>query len=153
MGQTSPWSPRMSAWSGDPIPEKFVKGRTPLELRGALVFQHKQCRNCHALGGAGGERGPALDEVATRLTKEELIRQVIQGGGNMPAYGKKLSPAEVEALVSFMATLHTTPAVRPSMKPQNNLPRDVAALRPPWPAMRRSLTWNQPHLLRSSRGH
>jgi ubiquinol-cytochrome c reductase cytochrome b subunit len=131
MGQTSPWSPKMDAWSGDAIPDKFVKGRTPLELRGALVFQNKQCRNCHALGGQGGERGPALDEVATRLTKEELVRQVIQGGGNMPAYGKKLSPAEVDALVSFMATLHTTAPVRPSSKPQNNLPRDVASVRPP----------------------
>jgi ubiquinol-cytochrome c reductase cytochrome b subunit len=131
MGQTSPWSPEMNAWSGEAIPDKFVKGRTPLELRGALVFQNKQCRNCHALGGTGGQRGPALDEVATRLTKEELVRQVIQGGGNMPAYGKKLSPAEVDALVQFMATLHSTAPVRPSNKPQNNLPRDVAALRSP----------------------
>jgi len=134
MGETSPWSPKMSAWSGDAIPVKFVRGRTPLELRGALVFQNKQCRNCHALGGTGGQRGPALDEVATRLTKEELVRQVIQGGGNMPAYGKKLSPAEVDALVSFMATLHSTSPVRPSSKPQNNLPRDVAAL-PSSPAL------------------
>ena len=136
MGETSPWSPKMSAWSGYPVPAKFVKNRTPLELRGALVFQNKQCRNCHSLGGLGGERGPALDEVATRLTKEELVRQVIQGGGNMPAYGKKLSPAEVEALVAFMATLHSTAPVKPSATPQNALPRDVAALRAPTAPLR-----------------
>jgi ubiquinol-cytochrome c reductase cytochrome b subunit len=131
MGETSPWSPHMSAWSGNSIPAQYVKGRTPLELRGALVFQNKQCRNCHALGGEGGERGPALDAVATRLTKDEMVRQVIQGGGNMPAYGKKLSPAEVEALVSFMETLRPpgVPAVRPSDKPQNKLPRDMALVR------------------------
>ena len=131
MGQTSPWSPHMSAWSGNSIPAQYVKGRTPLELRGALVFQNKQCRNCHALGGEGGERGPALDAVATRLTKDEMVRQVIQGSGNMPAYGKKLSPAEVEALVSFMETLRPpgVPAVRPSDKPQNKLPRDIASVR------------------------
>jgi len=35
-----------------------------------------------------------------------LIRQVIQGGGNMPAYGKNLSPAETTALVAFLGTLH-----------------------------------------------
>ena len=29
------------------------------ERQGALVFQVKQCRNCHALGDSGGERGPA----------------------------------------------------------------------------------------------
>jgi ubiquinol-cytochrome c reductase cytochrome b subunit len=130
MGQTSPWSPKMSAWSGDPIPVQYVEGRTPTELKGALVFQNKQCRNCHSLGGEGGERGPTLDAVATRLTREELVRQVIQGGGNMPAYGKKLSPAEVEALVDFMATLKPkdTPAVKPSAKPMDKLPRDIARL-------------------------
>lgn len=48
----------------------------------------KQCRNCHSLGELGGQRGPALDSVAVRLTQDQLIRQVIQGGGNMPAYGK-----------------------------------------------------------------
>ncbi len=133
MGETSPWSPHMSAWSGDPVPPQFLRGRTPLEMHGALVFQNKQCRNCHALGGTGGQRGPALDTVATRLTREEMVRQVIQGGGNMPAYGKKLSPAEVEALVSFMQTLapRTKPPVRPSAKPQNKLPRDFAVVRPP----------------------
>ena len=106
LGARSPWSPHMNAWSGDAVPEKFVKGRSPLELRGAVTLQNKQCRNCHSLGGEGGQRGPALDNVATRLTDGQLTRQVIQGGGNMPAYGRNLSPAEVSALVAFMRTLH-----------------------------------------------
>ena len=54
----------------------------------------------------GGGEGPALDSVAVRLTQDQLIRQVIQGGGNMPAYGKNLSPAETTALVAFLQTLH-----------------------------------------------
>ena len=45
--------------------------------------------------------------VATRLTEDQLFRQVLQGGGNMPAYGKNLSPAETTALVAFLKTLHT----------------------------------------------
>jgi len=57
------------------------------------------------LGGEGGRRGPALDDTATRLTRDQLVRQVLQGGGNMPAYGKSLRPAEVEALVAFLATM------------------------------------------------
>lgn len=112
MGETSPWSPNMSAWSAAAVPVEYLKGRSPLEIQGALVLQDKQCRNCHALGGRGGERGPALDTVATRLTHDELIRQVIQGGGNMPAYGKKLSPAEVDAVVAFMDTLRPDWAAR-----------------------------------------
>ncbi len=96
----------MNSWSGDPVPQEFLHGTTALERQGALVFQVKQCRNCHALGETGGERGPALDSVAVRLTQDQLIRQVIRGGGNMPAYGKNLSPAETTALVAFLETLH-----------------------------------------------
>ena len=102
----APWSPHMNAWSGDPVPDRFLKGTTALERQGALVFQVKQCRNCHSLGELGGQRGPSLDGVAVRLTPDQLIRQVIQGGGNMPAYGKNLSPAETTALVAFLSTLH-----------------------------------------------
>ena len=105
LGTYSPWSPVINAWSGAPTPVELVKGRSPLELQGAIVLQAKQCRNCHSLGGKGGMRGPSLDAVATRLTRDQLVRQVLQGGGNMPAYGKNLQPAEVTALVAFMSTL------------------------------------------------
>jgi ubiquinol-cytochrome c reductase cytochrome b subunit len=101
----TPWSPIMDAWSSDPIPDTDLAHRTALERQGALVFQQKQCHNCHSLGNEGGMRGPALDSVATRLTQDQLIRQVIQGGGNMPAYGKNLSPAQTTALVGFLETL------------------------------------------------
>ncbi len=114
----------MDAWSGAPIPEKFIHNSTPLIRQGATVFQVKQCRNCHALGGVGGERGPALDDVATRLTEDQLIRQVIQGGGNMPAYGKNLSPPEVTALVSFLRTLH--PANQPAANDASRRLADIS---------------------------
>jgi ubiquinol-cytochrome c reductase cytochrome b subunit len=121
LGSYTPWSPIMDAWSSVPIPSAYVKGRTAVERTGALVFQAKQCHNCHALDGHGGERGPALDRVAVRLTQDQLIRQVIQGGGNMPAYGKSLSPAETTALVAFLQTL------RPEGRaPARDASRDVS---------------------------
>jgi ubiquinol-cytochrome c reductase cytochrome b subunit len=106
LAEFTPWSPHMSAWSGDPVPVRLLHGTTALERQGALVFQAKQCRNCHSLGDSGGQRGPALDGVAVRLTQNQFIRQVIQGGGNMPAYGNNLSPAETTALVAFLETLY-----------------------------------------------
>jgi ubiquinol-cytochrome c reductase cytochrome b subunit len=106
LGTFTPWSPIMNAWSSDTVPTKFLENRSPLERQGAIVFQAKQCRNCHSLDKVGGERGPALDDVATRLTEDQLYRQVLQGGGNMPAYGKNLSPSETTALVRFLTTLH-----------------------------------------------
>ena len=112
LGTYTPWSPVMNAWSGAVVPVGLLRSRTPLERQGANVFQEKQCRNCHALGGHGGERGPALDDVATRLTEDQLYRQVLLGGGNMPAYGSALSPAETTALVRFLETLH--PSYQPA---------------------------------------
>jgi len=114
LAEYAPWSPQMNAWSGAPVPVRFLHATTALERQGALVFQGKQCRNCHSLGDSGGQRGPALDSVAVRLTQDQLIRQVIQGGGNMPAYGKNLSPAETTALVAFLETLH--PAGQPAAR-------------------------------------
>ena len=121
LAEHAPWSPVMDAWSSQPIPAEYLEGRTAVERHGALVFQAKQCHNCHSLNNKGGQRGPALDSVALRLTEDQLIRQVIQGGGNMPAYGKNLSPAETTALVAFLKTLH--PA---NQKPASNASQTVA---------------------------
>lgn len=110
----TPWSPIMNAWSEDPVPVQYLNGRTPLERQGSAIFQEKQCRNCHSIGGSGGLRGPELDSVAVRKTHAQLVRQVLQGGGNMPAYGKNLNPAEVAALVAFLDTLH--PANQPAAR-------------------------------------
>jgi ubiquinol-cytochrome c reductase cytochrome b subunit len=118
-GVTSPWSPVMEAWSGDPVPENLVRSSTPLELQGSVVFQNKQCRNCHALENIGGRRGPDLTHVGVRLTRDQLIDQVSNGtpgGGNMPAYGKQMKPAEMTALAEFLVSLRPPgqPAARPA---------------------------------------
>lgn len=80
--------------------------RIDFERQGALVFPAKQCHNCHSLDAQDEQRGPAHDEVALRMTTVRLVRQLIQGGGNMLACGKNLSSAETTVLASFLATLH-----------------------------------------------
>lgn len=120
-GHKSDWSPVMDAWSRLPVPRNMVESRTPLQIQGAIVFQNKQCRNCHSLDGSGGKRGPDLTEVATRLTRGQLDRQVIQGSSNMPeglmpAYGNQLRPEEVKALVAFLETLRP-PGQAPAREP------------------------------------
>jgi ubiquinol-cytochrome c reductase cytochrome b subunit len=118
-GATSPWSPVMEAWSSDAVPVEMVKRSSPVELQGALVFQNKQCRNCHALDGVGGRRGPDLSDVGVRLTRDQLIDQVSNGtpgGGNMPAYGKQMRASEMAALVDFLVSLRPkdVPPARPA---------------------------------------
>src|SRR5258708_3298321 len=60
LGQYTPWSPVMDAWSSEPIPSQYVHGRTALERQGALVFQVKQCHTCHSLDHQGVTPVPAL---------------------------------------------------------------------------------------------
>jgi ubiquinol-cytochrome c reductase cytochrome b subunit len=105
LGTYTPWSPIMNAWSSDAVPQRYLHQLTPIERQGAIVFQNKQCRNCHSVGGSGGQRGPELDAVASRMTEDQMVRQVLQGGGNMPAYGNALNPDETTALVDFLKTL------------------------------------------------
>ncbi len=116
-GASAPWSPKMNAWSGDPIPVRLVEGSTPLQLQGSVVFQNKNCRNCHALDGIGGRRGPDLSTVGVGLTRDQLIDQISNGtpgGGNMPPYGKHVGPHEMTAMVDFLVSLR--PAGRPPAK-------------------------------------
>jgi ubiquinol-cytochrome c reductase cytochrome b subunit len=105
LGTYTPWSPIMNAWSSAAVPQRYLHQLTPIERQGAIVFQNKQCRNCHSVGGSGGQRGPELDAVASRMTEDQMVRQVLQGGGNMPAYGNALNPDETTALVDFLKTL------------------------------------------------
>jgi ubiquinol-cytochrome c reductase cytochrome b subunit len=129
VGWSSPWSPEMTAWSGTPVPEDLIRNRSPLELQGAVVFQNKQCRNCHALQGTGGRRGPELYGVGVRLTRDQIIDQVSNGtpsglgdpgGGNMPAYGKQMKPAEMTAVADFLVSLR--PPGTPPARAASELP-------------------------------
>ena len=128
-GAASPWSPEMTAWSGDAVPESMVKRSRPNELMGAVVFQNKNCRNCHALDGVGGRRGPDLTSVGIRLTHGQLIDQISNGtpgGGNMPAYGRQVNPAEMTALTEFLVSLRPAgvPAARSASDPPPAPPQE-----------------------------
>jgi ubiquinol-cytochrome c reductase cytochrome b subunit len=132
LGTYTPWSPIMNAWSSDPVPVKLLQHRTPLEREGAIVLQNKQCRNCHALDGVGGQRGPALDDVASRMTEDQIIRQVLQGGGNMPAYGNALNPSETKALTQFLESLRGND-LAPAIDASRELTKTSEATQPPAP--------------------
>ena len=64
------------------------------------------------------------------MTRNQLIDQVSNGtpgGGNMPAYGKQMSPAEMDALVAFLVSL------RPEGQPARRFGRQIASRRPKVP--------------------
>ena len=70
---------------------------------GAAVFESAGCGGCHTLAAAGasGTTGPNLDEL--QPDRETVVDQVTNGGGGMPAFGDRLSEAEIEAVATYVA--------------------------------------------------
>jgi ubiquinol-cytochrome c reductase cytochrome b subunit len=96
LGYQAPWSPVLESVT---LPSAFARGP------GAPLFEQRGCINCHQIGGVGGRRGPDLTRVGLRLAPDQLTWRILNGGRNMPAYGTTLTPAEVSALVEFLADL------------------------------------------------
>ncbi len=100
-GAKAPWSPYFEA---KPLPSSMIRSTSPLVIEGARTMHQRACLNCHRVEGQGGQRGPDLTFVGDRLTENDIILRILNGGGNMPAYGTILRPAEVDALVAFLKT-------------------------------------------------
>jgi ubiquinol-cytochrome c reductase cytochrome b subunit len=112
-GQQSPWSPNFQAL---PLSEKVVGATSGLVFQGAQLFHDKACLNCHLIQGYGGRRGPDLTHIADKLTHDNMVIRIVNGGGNMPAFGSSLKPQEVEALVAFLQSR------KRSLRPQDQPP-------------------------------
>jgi cytochrome c6 len=78
---------------------------------GAAIYKTK-CLSCHGADGSGQTpAGKAMkvrdlrsDEVQ-KQTDIELTKVIAGGKGKMPAYGKQLSTADIQALIGHMRTL------------------------------------------------
>ena len=99
----------MNAWSGDPVPVKLVAGLARRSsCRARPCSSTRTAATATRWTASAGIAGPDLTRVGTRLTRDQLIDQVSNGtpgGGNMPAYGKQMTPAEMEAVVDFLVSL------------------------------------------------
>jgi ubiquinol-cytochrome c reductase cytochrome b subunit len=98
-GAKSPWSPNFSA---EPLSPSVVGATNGPVFIGAQLFHDKGCLDCHLIGSDGGHRGPDLSEVGDKLSKNQMILRIANGGVNMPAYAANLTPEEMDALVAFL---------------------------------------------------
>jgi ubiquinol-cytochrome c reductase cytochrome b subunit len=69
---------------------------------GAKVFFSKGCIYCHEVNGDGGQRGPNLSRVGGRLSEDQLIIRINNGGHNMPAFAGRITHDELTTLVAFL---------------------------------------------------
>jgi outer membrane protein assembly factor BamB len=70
---------------------------------GKTIFT-ANCAGCHVLKAAGssGNVGPNLDSL--KPADAVVVKQVINGGGPMPAFKGTLSPAEIKAVAAFVSS-------------------------------------------------
>lgn len=99
--QKADWSPDFAA---KPLPASVVKSGDPTVVEGARLFHEKGCEFCHAIEGFGGERGPDLSQVASRMSPVQIEARITNGSPNMPAYAQSLKPEEVRTIAAFLAT-------------------------------------------------
>lgn len=85
-----------------------ASGAIPESVIGAPAMYTSVCSSCHAVEGYGGNVGPALDEVATRYTAEELDTwladpNAVKPGTTMP--NLNIEDSVRAELVEFLITL------------------------------------------------
>jgi ubiquinol-cytochrome c reductase cytochrome b subunit len=100
-GERAPWSPDFEA---PPLSAQLVRSNDPKVVQGAKLFHDKGCEFCHAVHATGGKRGPDLTNVADRMSPDQITARITNGGPNMPAYVRVLSPEETQAIVAFLST-------------------------------------------------
>jgi ubiquinol-cytochrome c reductase cytochrome b subunit len=61
-------------------------------------------RAASTVNGLGGLRGPNLSDIGNRLTEQDMIVRILNGGRNMPAYAGILHPDQVTDLVQYLET-------------------------------------------------
>ena len=75
----------------------------PPQLPGQAIFQ-KNCVRCHGANGKRGLNG-AHDLTKSNLNAFGRTYLVTNGMGKMPAFGKVLTPAQVQQVVAYSLTL------------------------------------------------
>jgi mono/diheme cytochrome c family protein len=67
--------------------------------------RRRDCSSCHTLAAAKatGNVGPNLDQL--KPPDALVLRQVTNGGGGMPAFGGRLSSAEIKAVAKYVSSV------------------------------------------------
>ena len=93
-----------SSSSAPPASSSSSGGTENASAEGKQVFT-QNCGGCHTLKDAGttGSVGPDLDEL--KPPKATVVRQVNNGGGPMPAFKGRLTPAQINAVATYVSTV------------------------------------------------
>jgi ubiquinol-cytochrome c reductase cytochrome b subunit len=95
-------SGRYSLSHPQPLPAKLVGATSGPVFTGAKLFRDRGCLNCHLIDGYGGRRGPDLTYVGDKLSESDIVIRIVNGGVNVPAFGKSIPPEELAQITAFL---------------------------------------------------
>jgi ubiquinol-cytochrome c reductase cytochrome b subunit len=77
-------------------------------VRAAAAVYARHCIGCHRIDGEGGDDGPDLSHVGSKHDVERLRRWIadpesIDPDAEMDPFGKRLTPAELDAIAGYLA--------------------------------------------------
>jgi ubiquinol-cytochrome c reductase cytochrome b subunit len=101
LADKAPWSPNFAA---QPLTAQDLGPSSDTVWAGSQLFYVKGCQYCHTVNGKGGQRGPDLSDVGSRLSKQQITQRILNGGTNMPAYAATMNPGALNLLVDFLSS-------------------------------------------------
>ncbi len=111
---------RAGGWEA-PAPIQAATGPVPIEgMGGEALFANAACNSCHQLDAAGavGGVGPNLNNVGSRLSKDEIVQSIVNPNTviaqNCPAgpclpnvmpqnFGERLTAEQIDALATYLS--------------------------------------------------
>jgi ubiquinol-cytochrome c reductase cytochrome b subunit len=80
----------------------------PQAVETAAAVYARHCVRCHVIDGDGGKEGPDLSRAGSKHDVATLRRWIIDPesvdpDADMPAFGKRLSPEQLDAIASYLA--------------------------------------------------
>ena len=73
-------------------------------VKAGKALYTKNCQPCHAENGKGGKKAPKLQGITA---SDARITKMVTNGkpGQMPAFGEKLKPTDIKALIAYLRSL------------------------------------------------
>ena len=96
------------------LPNPKTEAQKPFVDKSASELYAQNCARCHGANGRGEtELGRSFDvpniavaDWQKKHSDAKISRKIIKGGGGMPAFVKKLSPKEINAVVGYVRKLN-----------------------------------------------
>jgi mono/diheme cytochrome c family protein len=81
----------------------------PANIEAAAPIWARYCVGCHVIDGDGGKDGPELTHIGGKHDLDKLKTWIIDPekvnpDADMPAFGKRLTPQQLDAIAQYLAT-------------------------------------------------